>query len=391
MDAASNKNSSSSGKAVLYVIIFFLLVIAGVVGYFYYTMSTKEAEADEKLRKLQADTAAQIQEANLSVEREKAKLKASQDSLKKQLNEAGASVRTANKLKADAAKVKAYADKKKREADAAMKKAIATRSADAKKLADAKKKAAAAANAKVKVAQAKAKKAIADAKAKAKTVLNLKKMLDTKVKMGQAIVGTFLGLNAAPGTWKTKGTVVWGGWGPSGVNTANRQKCQQWAASKGLAAWGHSNEKHGNKKFRNKCFGYKTVKAKHLRKHADSVHTVGCTFSDLRPDQTICPPKTPYPGLSAVQGYYTKKGTYTWGSEGPRNVTNPVACQKWAAGKGYPAWGYRNNAHPTAKYKKTCFGYKDIKAKHTVNPGDNIHVVGCTFSDLRPDEVTCPK
>jgi len=93
--------------------------------------------------------------------------------------------------------------------------------------------------------------------------------------------------------------------------------------------------------------------------------------------------------LNAVPGYYKDGKTIVWGGEGPK-TNNPRACQEWAAKSGYPAWGHRTADHPDPKWKNSCFGYKEVRAKHDVRRhGDEAHIVGCTFTDLRPDQTVC--
>jgi hypothetical protein len=93
--------------------------------------------------------------------------------------------------------------------------------------------------------------------------------------------------------------------------------------------------------------------------------------------------------LNAVPGYYKDGKTIAWGGEGPK-TGDPRVCQEWAAKLGYPAWGHRTADHPDPNWKNSCFGYKEVRARHDVKrDGDEAHIVGCTFTDLRPDQTVC--
>lgn len=312
-------SESSGGKTTLYIVVFFLCVISAMSGYFYFTINSAEAEAQKKIEKIQASAKQELATAKSEAEKREiaqkaafetakarveatakakesalksreAKIKAAEALVNKKLASAAASVKNANKLKADAAKINANAAKRKRDADAAMKKAIASGKAADMKVANEKKrllkeyqKQVAAANKRVRDAQNKA-------KAEAKNALDLKNRLNQITQRAEMIIGTTLGLNASPGFYRSG--MVWAGEGP---RTSDPKTCQKWAASNGYAAWGHRNSKHPVSKYKNTCFGYKTVSAKYnINKYADDVHMIGCTFSDLRPDQVACPMQKAY-------------------------------------------------------------------------------------------------
>jgi hypothetical protein len=310
----------------LYIIVFFLCVIGAVVGYFQFTLSSQKAKAEKDLKsiqdKAQADLAAAKSEeekreiqrkAQIESERVKmraqteaekakiraqtqaekkaltsreAKIKAAEAAVNKRLRDAASKVRNAKNLQNQAKRVKADADKKKRAADAAMARAVKTGKDNDKKLAAEKKRLANDAQKKVKQANARASAARNSAKAEAKKALAYKKLLNERTEMAQTIIGTTLGENASLGYYKTRGTYTWGGEGP---RNSSPKGCAKWAKTKGYAAWGFRNRDHPTKRYKNTCFGYKYVSSKLDRKHGDNIHMVGCTYTDLRPDQTVCP------------------------------------------------------------------------------------------------------
>jgi hypothetical protein len=106
-----------------------------------------------------------------------AKIKAAEATVNKKMTDAAATVKNAQNLQNQAKKVKADADKKNKDAAAAMAKAVASGKAVDKKLADEKKKLAADAKKKVDAANKAAATAKAQATAEAKTALDLKQRL----------------------------------------------------------------------------------------------------------------------------------------------------------------------------------------------------------------------
>ena len=333
-----SQESSGGGGATLYIIVFLLCVISAVVGYFQFTLGSQRAEAERKMKEIQAKAEADMasakseeekreiqRKAQIETERVKmkaqtdseratmkaqtdserakmkaqtdaekkalanreAKIKAAEAAVNKRLADATAKVRNAQNLQNQAKKVKTDADKKKRAADAAMAKALKTGKDNDKKLAAEKKKIAADAARKVSAANKKAAQAAAQARAEANKALGLKKQYDQLNKRANMVIGTLVRLNAVPGYYKDGKTIVWGGEGPK---THDPRVCQQWAAKSGYAAWGHRTAEHPDPNWKNSCFGYKEVRARHdVGRHGDEAHIVGCTFSDLRPDQIVCP------------------------------------------------------------------------------------------------------
>jgi len=315
-------SESGGGKTTLYIVVFFLCVISMLSGYFYYAMSSQRVEAEQKIKGIQVKAEADIttakseeekreiqRKADLELEQAKikvqtdaekkaladreAKIKAAEAAVNKKMADAAATVKNAQNLQNQAKAVKADADKKNKDATAAMAKADASGKAVDKKLADEKKKLADDAKKKVDAANKAAATAKAQATAEAKKALQFKQSLDQLSKRANMVIGSIVELNAVPGYYKDGKTIVWGGEGPK---TNNPRACQEWAAKSGYPAWGHRTADHPDPKWKNSCFGYKEVRAKHdVRRHGDEAHIVGCTFTDLRPDQTVCsPPKNFY-------------------------------------------------------------------------------------------------
>ena len=355
-----SQESSGGGSATLYIIVFLLCVISAVVGYFQFTLGSQRAEAERKMKEIQTESerkmkeiqakaeadmaAAKSEEEKREIERkaqiesdrvkmkaqadserakmkaqtdsERAKMKAQTDSerakmkaqtdaekkalanreakikaaeaaVNKKLADAAAKVRNAQNLQNQAKKVKTDADNKKRAADAAMAKAVASGKAVDKKLADEKKRIAADAARKVSAANKKAAQAAAQARAEANKALGLKKQYDQLFGQVRLIEQTVGHHNAVAGYPKggVSGRVL--DKGP--VGSPDPRVCRDWAAREGFAMWGHRNDKHPNGAYQNTCFAYERVDSTYRGDGNDNIHMVGCTFSDLRPDQTACP------------------------------------------------------------------------------------------------------
>lgn len=231
-----DSESGGGGKTTLFIVVFFLCVISAVVGYFQFTMSSQQAEAEKTMKDIQAKaeadmTAAKSEEEKREIQRkadlelEQAKMKAQTDSeratmkaqtdaekkaladreakikaaeaaVNKKLADAAATVKNAQNLQNQAKAAKADADKKNKDAAAAMAKAVASGKEVDKKLADEKKKLADDANKKIDAANKAAADAKAQATAEAKKALNLKKSLDqvsARLQTAEQVVSVFEG------------------------------------------------------------------------------------------------------------------------------------------------------------------------------------------------------
>lgn len=309
-----NSQSQGGGKTTLYIVVFFLCVISAIVGYFQYSLTSKQGECDQKVKDIQAKAAADLRsaktdeekreiqrKADLEIERAKiktasdaekkaladreAKIKAAEAAVNKKLADATATVKNAQKLQDDAKKVKADADKKKKDADAAMAKAVASGNAVDKKLADEKKRLADEADKKVAEANKKAEDEKKKAQAEAKKALDLKGQLDKVTGQLSLIVSTVGENNAVPGYYRS-GTA--GAYLNRGPDTSDPKVCRDWAKKEHFAVWGHRNKNHPDPKFKDTCFAYEKVTTKYGGDPNDKTHMVGCTYGDLRPDQTVC-------------------------------------------------------------------------------------------------------
>lgn len=315
MDTINSQSQGGGSKTTLYIVVFFLCVISVIVGYFQYTLKSQQGETEKRIKDIQTKAAAELssakteeekreiqRKADLELERAKiktasdadkkalsdreAKIKAAEAAVNKKLADATATVKNAQKLQNDAKKVKADADKKKKDADAAMAKAVASGNAVDKKLADEKKKLAAEADKKVAEANKKAEAEKKKAQDEAKKALDLKKKLDTATGTLSLIESTVGRNNAVPGYLRGgySGEVI----GYLGGKTSNPKVCRDRAKEKNFTVWGHRNDKHPDPNYKNTCFAYQNATAKYGGDANDKIHMVGCTFGDLRPDQTVC-------------------------------------------------------------------------------------------------------
>jgi hypothetical protein len=308
-----DSESSGGGKTTLFIVVFFLCVISAVVGYFQFTMSSQQAEAEKKMKDIQAKaeadmTAAKSEEEKREIQRkadlelEQAKMKAQTDSeratmkaqtdaekkaladreakikaaeaaVNKKLADAAATVKNAQNLQNQAKKVKADADKKNKDAAAAMAKAVASGKAVDKKLADEKKKLAADAKKKVDAANKAAATAKAQATAEAKKAIDLQKRLnaaDAKLRgKNYERSGKY---GAVPGYYRTGAT-----WAGDHFNISDPNWCRNRARQLGVASWGHRNASHPTTKYKNSCYFYKTA-GKYGGDGNDDIHMVGCAF-----------------------------------------------------------------------------------------------------------------
>ena len=334
-----SQESSGGGGAALYIIVFLLCVISAVVGYFQFTLGSQRAEAERKMKKIQAKAEADMaaakseeekreiqRKAQIESERVKmkaqtdseratmkaqtdseratmkaqtdaekkaladreAKIKAAEAAVNKRLADAAARVKNAQNLQNQANAANTDADNKKRAADAAMAKAVASGKAVDKKLADEKKRLADEAQRKVNAANANAAQAAAQARAEANKALGLKKQYDQLFAQARMVQQTIHRHNAVAGYPKggVSGRVL--GKGP--VGSDDPRVCRDWAAREGFAMWGHRNDKHPDGAYKNTCFAYEHVDSHYPGDwRNDNIHMVGCTFSDLRPDQIVCP------------------------------------------------------------------------------------------------------
>jgi hypothetical protein len=327
-----DSESGGGGKTTLFIVVFFLCVISAVVGYFQFTMSSQQAEAEKKMKDIQAKaeadmTAAKSDEekreiqrkADLELEQAKmkvqtdaekkaladreAKIKAAEAAVNKKLADAAATVKNAQNLQNQAKKVKADADKKNKDAAAAMAKAVASGKEVDKKLADEKKKLADDAKKKIDAANKAAADATTKATAEAKKALDLKAQLaqiDAKIK--GAVFAEAAKYGAVPGYiskgyWKDVPAVRVG---LSMRATNTPELCARAARREGSLAYGFRTSKHPDPKYRSTCFIYKRDnRVKYEGNGADEAHFTGCAFGGNPKSQCAgYPTVTVYDGTS---------------------------------------------------------------------------------------------
>ena len=202
-----DSQEGGGGKTTLFIVVFFLCVISAVVGYFQFSMSSQQAETEQKIKNIQAEAEKELSSAKTEAEKreilrkaeleakktalevegeaavkaladKEAKIKAAEAAVNKKLADAAAKVKDAQNLQNQAKAAKADADKKNKDAEDAMAKAVASGKEVDKKLADEKKKLADDAKKKIDAANKAAADATAKATAEAKKALDLKKKLD---------------------------------------------------------------------------------------------------------------------------------------------------------------------------------------------------------------------
>ena len=324
-------SESGGGKTTLYIVVFFLCVISMLSGYFYYAMSSQRVEAEQKIKGIQVKAEADIttakseeekreiqRKADLELEQAKikvqtdaekkaladreAKIKAAEAAVNKKMADAAATVKNAQNLQNQAKAVKADADKKNKDAAAAMAKAVASGKAVDKKLADEKKKLADDAKKKIDAANKAAATAKAQATAEAKKALDLKTQLaqiDAKTK--GAVFAEAAKYGAVPGYiskgyWKDVPTIRVG---LTMKATNNPDLCARAARKEGSLAYGFRTSKHPDPKYRNTCFIYKRDdRVKYEGNGADEAHITGCAFGGNPKSQCAgYPTVTMYDGI----------------------------------------------------------------------------------------------
>ena len=344
-----DSQESSGGGATLYIIVFLLCVISAVVGYFQFTLGSQRAEAERKMKEIQTESERKMKEIQAKAEADMASAKSEEE--KREIERKA-------QIESDRVKMKAQADSER----AKMKAQTDSERATMKAQTDAEKKALAAREAKIKAAEAAVNKRLADAAARVKNAQNLQNQAkaaktdaDNKKQAADAAMAKAVASGKAVDKKLADEKKRLADEAQRKVNAANANAAQAAAQARAEA---------------NKALDLKK-QYDQLNKRANMV--IGTLVR-----------------LNAVPGYYKDGKTIVWGGEGPK-THDPRVCQQWAAKSGYPAWGHRTADHPDPNWKNSCFGYKEVRARHDVGRhGDEAHIVGCTFSDLRPDQIVCP-
>jgi hypothetical protein len=63
---------------------------------------------------------------------------------------------------------------------------------------------------------------------------------------------------------------------------------------------------------------------------------------------------------------------------GKQAGTSPSECRALAKKNGFVGVGFRNDTHPNAEYKNTCFFYYNTDSAFTGDEADTVHFTGCT-------------
>ena len=63
---------------------------------------------------------------------------------------------------------------------------------------------------------------------------------------------------------------------------------------------------------------------------------------------------------------------------GKQTGTSPSECRALAKKNGFVGVGFRNDTHPNAAYKNTCYFYYNTDSAFTGDEADTVHFTGCT-------------
>lgn len=96
------------------------------------------------------------------------------------------------------------------------------------------------------------------------------------------------------------------------------------------------------------------------------------------PATVVVAPSAPVPMIyNTVPGFFNPSNGNDWKGNNMSGKETLESCQKWAITNGSPMYGYRNETHPEAQWRNTCWGYTG-KTAFAGNPSDGVHVTGCT-------------
>ena len=143
-------------------------------------------------------------------------------------------------------------------------------------------------------------------------------------------------------------------------------ECRTLAKKNGFVGVGFRNETHPNADYKNTCYFYSSTDSAFTGNEADTVHFTGCTD-----------PSKKWPNCgsgSALPGYSTNQ---IIGSDKTAG-TSLDDCRAKAKELGHIGTGFRNDTHPNADYKNTCFYYTGIDSGFGGNVNDFVHTIGCT-------------
>jgi hypothetical protein len=143
-------------------------------------------------------------------------------------------------------------------------------------------------------------------------------------------------------------------------------ECRALAKKYGFVGVGLRNDTHPTDAYKNTCFFYYNTDSAFTGDEADTVHFIGCT--DPSKEWPNCGSGSALPGYSSNQIIGSDK---TAG-------TSLDDCRAKAKELGHIGTGFRNENHPDASYKNTCFYYTGIDSGFGGNVHDFAHTIGCT-------------
>ena len=162
------------------------------------------------------------------------------------------------------------------------------------------------------------------------------------------------------------------GWSRNGIVGSGKQagtspsECRALAKKNGFVGVGFRNDTHPNAAYKNTCYFYYDTDSAFTGDEADTVHFTGCT--DPSKEWPNCGSGSALPGYSRNQIIGSDK---TAG-------TSLDDCRAKAEVLGHIGTGFRNETHPTAAYKNTCFYYTGIDSGFSGDINDFVHTTGCT-------------
>ena len=143
-------------------------------------------------------------------------------------------------------------------------------------------------------------------------------------------------------------------------------ECRELAKKNGFVGVGFRNDTHPTADYKNTCYFYFNTDSAFTGDEADTVHFTGCT--DPSKEWPNCGSGSALPGYSRNQIIGSDK---TAG-------TSLDDCRTKAKELGHIGTGFRNDTHPTADYKNTCFYYTGIDSGFSGDTNDFVHTTGCT-------------
>ena len=143
-------------------------------------------------------------------------------------------------------------------------------------------------------------------------------------------------------------------------------ECRALAKKNGFVGVGFRNDTHPTAAYKNTCFFYFNTDSAFTGDEADTVHFTGCT--DPSKEWPNCGSGSALPGYSRNQII----------GSGKTSGTSLDDCRAKAKELGHIGTGFRNETHPDASYKNTCFYYTGIDSGFNGDTNDFVHTTGCT-------------